>query len=240
MRILLTLFLSLGLLFLAGPLGAQMVEDAELPEAPEAGEVRVTATTLSEAIPEIRQQLAAGVREVNVRNLGPNELGAFLSTGGTNPLVQIAGDLGPGQRVDFRLAGARFRVQNKEGQLRVRIRDVVVQDREALARAFAGFDRIEIRGVDGMGNRVRFEIRDGNFDNPKKDEVKADRRGRGREGTSASINNDEHARDRGKDLDHGIRGRDRAEMERERHADRPDRDGRDRSGRERSGRSGRN
>lgn len=42
-----------------------------------------------------------------------------------------------------------------------------------------------------------------------------ERRGKGQEGTSASINN-ERARDMGKDLDHSIRGRERASLERER------------------------
>lgn len=224
MRILFRLVMSLGLLLLPGRLGAQSVEDVDLHEAPEAGEVQVTATMLSQAITDIRSELAAGVREVNVRSLNPSELIAFFDPDPTkNPLMQLAPDLKkPGQRVDFRLAGARFRVQMADsGELRVRMRDVDLSNLTSEARTNlikalnASFGRVEIRGFDPAGNRIRLEVRDGLV---KKDEVKADRSGRGREGTSADIN-DEHARDRGRDLDHSdhsIRGRDRASLERDR------------------------
>ncbi|HEV8640993.1 MAG TPA: hypothetical protein VGV13_07840 [Methylomirabilota bacterium] len=203
--------------------------------AGEAGEVEINTPTLPATADVLTQVNTPGVREVEIRglNLTPQQVNAaFLSTNSAaNVLVQIGSQLRPGQEVDFRTVdGQRFRVQNEDGQLRVRVRDTVVQNRAALANFFstnevARFGRVEVRGFDAAGNRVRLEARNGVV---KKDEIRAARSGRGREGTSASINN-ERATDRGRDLDHGIRGRDRAELEHARRdnriekADRPER-----------------
>jgi len=154
--------------------------------AQEAGEVRINAPTLP-AVADLGAQLAApGVREVEVRglNLTPQQVNqAFLSPDrSTNVLVQISGQLRPGQEIEFRTTdGQRFRVQNEGGQLRVRIRDAVVQDQAGLARFLSanGFARVEIRGVDAAGNRIRLEVRDGVV---KRDERREDRSGRGQEG----------------------------------------------------------
>ncbi len=244
MKMLWILITGLGVVLLGGPLGLP-VATAQMPDAPEPGEVEIITPTLPSVGDIVGRFSDPAVREVEVRGLTLTREqvnDAFLSTDpARNVLTQVGSQLRPGQEVDFRTVdGQRFRVQNEEGELRVRLRDAVVQNREALATFFsdAGIGRVEIRGVDADGNRVRLEVRDGVV---KKDEVKADRGGgRGREGTSASINN-ERATDRGRDLDHSIRGRDRAELERERagRSDRPER--RERAERpDRSSRSGRN
>lgn len=203
----------------------------EANEPQEANEVQIQTATLPTVAAVLDRLNTPGAREVEIRGLNLTAAqvnDAFLSTDPTkNVLVQIGKQLKPGQEVDFRTAdGQRFRVQNEDGQIRVRVRDTTVQNPAALAKFLAdnGVGRVEIRGVDANGNRVRFEVRDGVV---KKDEVKAEKRGRGREGTSASINN-ENAKDRGKDLDHSIRGRDRAELERAKRDDRVDRPDRDR------------
>lgn len=227
MKILLTLVMTLGVLLLPGPLRAQGAVCT-------AGECRITATsttTASEAVTAANAQLRmTGVREVQVRGLASQQGGLFLSPNSTNPLLGVV--VGPGQHVDFRTVdGQRFRVQRTDsGQLRVRLREVALSEtnRMALVQAFSNFGRVEIRGVDPTtGNRIRLEVRDGVV---KKDEVRADRSGRGHEGTSASINN-ERARDRGKDLDHSLRGPDRAALERGERSGRPERA--ERSGSER-------
>ncbi len=111
---------------------------------------------------------APGVREVEVGGLSltaqqVNE--TFLSTDpAKNVLVQIRGQLKPGQEVEFRTTdGQRFRVQNEAGELRARLRDVTVPDKAALASFLTtnGFTRVEIRGVDLAGNRIRVEVRNG-------------------------------------------------------------------------------
>jgi len=200
------------LLVFAGVVGLSLAPMAL--GAQEAGEVRINAPTLP-AGADLGAQLAApGVREVEVRglNLTPQQVNqAFLSPDrSTNVLVQISSQLRPGQEIEFRTTdGQRFRVENEGGQLRVRIRDAVVQDQAGLARflSASGVGRVEIRGVDAAGNRIRLEVRDGVV---KRDEGREDRSGRGQEGTSAI--------DRGRDL--RIRAGERAELERARREDR--------------------
>ena len=239
MKILLTLVMLVGVLLLPGPLWAQVAD----PKAPEAGEVHVTATpsqTGADLVKDVNMQLSKGVGEVQVRGLTSKQVDdlKFLSTTATdNGLVKIGSQLKPGQHVDFRTTdGQRFRVKMTDsGQLRYRLRDVNLGTMTAqdLAKAFPAGSRVEIRGVDAQGNRIRYEVRNGVV---KKDEVKADHRGGGREGTSATINKSD--RDRGKDLDHSMRGRDRAEGERMERADRSERTER-REQHEKSERSGR-
>jgi len=208
MNWLLSLVLLVGVLFLPGPLWAQVQ-----PKAPEAGEVKVT-TTPANLVGDVNNALGQqGVQEVQVRGLAldPNSPNPFLATSG-NPLTQL--NVGPGQKVDIRTTdGQRFRAQNENGQLRFRVIDAKLgmMDPQTLAAAFPKGSRVEIRGVNAAGQRVRFEMRG----NVVKNEVEADHKGKGREGTSRDIN-DDHAKDQGKDLDHGIRGRDRAEQEHER------------------------
>lgn len=219
MNRLLSLVMLVGVLFIPGPLWAQ---------APEAGEVKVT-TTPTSLVVDVNTQLGTmGVREVEVRGLAldPTQPNPFLSTT-ANPLTQL--NVGAGQKVDIRTTdGQRFRVQNESGQLRFRLRDVNLDtlDPATLAAAFPAGSRVEIRGVNAAGQRVRFEMRNGVV---KKNEVEADHRGRGHEGTSATINSSE--RDRGKDLDHSLRGGDRARAEHERvEMERSGRDGVERHG----------
>lgn len=240
MRVVLSLLVLIGLLLLPGRLGAQVAAPAS-PAVPEADEVRIETPTLPPVGDILAPFTDPAVREVEIRGLDPRQVNveeAFLTAGTSNVLVQVGSQLPEGTRVDFRTVdGQRFRVQNEEGQLRVRVREVVLgeADRAALAAAFsdAGFGRVEIRGFDAAGNRIRLEVRDGVV---RKDETRLERSGRGREGTSATIN-DERARDRGRDLEHSLLGRDRAERERERAGAR-DRAERSRRG-DRSGRGGR-
>lgn len=220
MKVQLSLVAVLGVLLLPASLHAQ----APTPKASEAGEVQINQANLPTAADVLGRFNTPGVNEVEVRglNLTATQInGAFLSTDpNKNLLVQVGNGLKPGQEVDFRtVGGQRFRVQNENSQLRFRLRDVTVADPQALARAFPAGSRVEIRGFDTAGNRVRLELRDGVV---KKNEVETEHMGRGREGTSASINND-RAKDRGKDLDHSIRGRDRAELEQMRRENRPER-----------------
>ncbi len=209
MNIVLTLTMLLAVLLLPGPLWAQV----SAPKASETGEVKITATDLTTAVSGAQTELAGGAREVQV-NLGANQVSGFLSAAS---LTQIKDDLKlkPGQKVEFRFGGdQRIRLRNEDGQLRVRVRDVTLTKAQAdtLASGLAAqFGRVEIRARDANGNRIRVEMRDGAI---KKDEVKADHKGKGREGTSSDINN-ENAKDRGKDLKHELRGRERAEHERD-------------------------
>lgn len=195
--------------------GAALSQNAPQPKAPEAGEVQINQANVPTAA-EVLAKFTQGVQEVEFRGLNTQDANKAFLSATNNELVDIAKGLKPGQKVDFRTAdGQRFRIQNEDGQVRVRLRDVNfgTQNPNDLAMALSKtFGRVEIRGVDAAGNRIRLEMRDGVV---KKNEVEADHKGRGREGTSATINN-ENAKDRGKDLDHSIRGRDRAELERER------------------------
>ncbi len=205
MNRLLSLVMLVGVLFLPGPLWAQVQ-----PEAPEAGEVKVT-TTPGSLVGAVNTQLGtAGVREVQVRGLAldPNQPNPFLSTT-ANPLAQL--NVGAGQKVDIRTTdGQRFRVQNENGQLRFRVIDAKLgtTDPQALAAAFPAGSRVEIRGVNAAGQRVRFEMRGTVV---KKNEVESDHSGKGREGISN--NKDKlHGLDRADDVagDHGKEGRDNA------------------------------
>ena len=136
--------------------------------AQETGEVKITTPTLPPLSDVANRFNAPGVREVEVAGLSltaqqVNE--TFLSTDpAKNVLVQIRGQLKPGQEVEFRTAdGQRFRVLNEAGELRARLRDVTVPDKAALASFLTtnGFTRVEIRGVDLAGNRIRVEVRNG-------------------------------------------------------------------------------
>lgn len=210
MNRLLSLFMLVGVLFLPGPLWAQVAT----PKAPEADEVKINQANVPTAA-DVLAKFTPGVEEVQVRGLNPQQADAAFLSPTNNPLVDIGKGLQPGQKVDFRTTdGQRFRVQNEDGQLRFRLRDAKLgtTDPQALAAAFPAGSRVEIRGVDANGNRVRFEMRNGVV---KKNEVEADHKGKGRMGTSSDINN-EKAADQGKDLNHSIRGRDRAEQEHER------------------------
>ena len=129
---------------------------------------KITTATLP-SLGEVASRFnAPGVREVEVAGLSltaqqVNE--TFFSTDpARNVLVQIRGQLKPGQEVEFRTTdGQRFRVQNEAGELRARLRDVTVPDKAALASFLTtnGFTRVEIRGVDLAGNRIRVEVRNG-------------------------------------------------------------------------------
>src|SRR5712692_354906 len=122
MNIVLTLAMILAVLLRPGPLWAQ---SARTPEAPEAGEVKITATDLTTAVSGAQTQLAGGAREVQV-NLSPNQVNAFLSA---TSLTQIKNDLHlqQDQKVDFRFGGdQRIRLQNEDGQLRVSVSDVTL------------------------------------------------------------------------------------------------------------------
>lgn len=165
MKKLLTLIMVLGGLLPPGP----VLNPAE------AGEVQLT-TTLENLVLDAQAQLGMGVREVEVRGLTSQQVNdAFLSTDPTkNDLVKIGNALGEGQRVNIRTTdGERFRIRNEDGQLRILMKDVRLDtvDPQALATTLSGFDRVEIRGIDAAGNRVRLEMRDGVV---KKNEVKPD------------------------------------------------------------------
>lgn len=130
-----------------------------------------------------------------------------------------------GERIEIRPHG--------DGTVRARIEGMGLNrdDARALAGSLRenGHDRVRIEGLDDQGRRVRFEWR--RDKGVVRDESEAHHRGdgRGRSGTSSEIN-DDHARDRGRDLDHSLRGRERAEHERDHHErlDRDDHRGRDR------------
>ena len=130
-----------------------------------------------------------------------------------------------GERIEMRPHG--------DGTVRARIEGMGLNrdDARALADSLRenGHDRVRIEGLDDQGKRVRFEWR--RDKGIVRDELKADHggHGRGRSGSSREIT-DDRARDRGRDLDHSIRGRDRADHEHERHErlDRDDHRGRDR------------
>lgn len=187
MKALLTLVMILGVLLLPRPLWAQCA-------APEAGEVQCT-TTLSNLVAVVNGQLMmTGVREVEVRNLvlDPNQPNPFLSTNPMttpNPLTQISNNLSEGQKVDIRTTdGQRFRVQNENGQLRVRMRDVgslnqMQADALAMFLSDKSFGRVEIRGDGFRVERRGAEV---------KNEVEADHSIRGRE--RAERERMEHAR----------------------------------------------
>jgi hypothetical protein len=204
MNRLLSLVMLVGVLFLPGPLWSQ----ATTPKAPEAGEVKINQANVPTAA-DVLARFTPGVEEVQVRGLNPQQAAAAFLSSTNNPLVDIGNGLSPGQKVDIRTTdGQRFRIQNEDGQLRVRIRDanLTQAEAEALANTLKGqFGRVEIRTAGG----ARVEVKKGVV------EVEADHKGKGREGTSRDIN-DDHAKDKGKDLDHSIRGRDRAEQEHER------------------------
>ncbi len=216
MRSMLRIVMLMGVLCLPGPLWAQVAT----PKAPEADEVKINQANVPTAA-DVLAKFTPGVEELQIRGLNPQQADAAFLSSTNNPLVDIGNGLKPGQKVDIRTTdGQRFRVQNEDGQLRFRVRDVNLgtTDPQALAAAFPAGSRVEIRGVNAAGQRVRFEMRNGVV---KKNEVEADHSGKGRTGTSSDINN-EHAKDRGKDLDHSIRGRDRAEIERMKREDRPE------------------
>ncbi len=130
-----------------------------------------------------------------------------------------------GERIEMRPHG--------DGTVRARIEGMGLNrdDARALADLLRenGHDRVRIEGLDDQGRRVRFEWR--RDKGIVRDELKADHggHGRGRSGSSREIN-DTDARDHGRDLDHSLRGHDRAEHERDHHErlDRDDHRGRDR------------
>lgn len=223
LKILSSMAVSMLLLLTGVHLQAQTVTP-EMQEARKPGEVEINTPTLPSASEVIGTFSNPAVREVEIRRLNPEQVNvnnSFLATDlSKNLLIQIGRQLPSGRetQVDFRtLDGQRFRVEREEnGEVRIGVRDAVLSrdDARALAKSLsdAGIGRVEIRAVDRDGNQVRLELRDGLV---KKEEIRPDDRGRGREGTSARINN-ERARDMGKDLDHSIRGRERAEREQER------------------------
>lgn len=91
--------------------------------------------------------------------------------------------------------------------------------REVKIEALVNGRLVEAKFENGGGRiRTRLDSREAMVG---RGEEGSEPRGRGLRGTSASINN-ERARDRGQDLDHSIRGRDRAQLEQEK-MERPER-----------------
>lgn len=122
----------------------------------------------------VRAEIARGAREIQFRDAGltPDEARNLLLGTDRNLLAALSALL-PKDGVErhIRLRGdVDARVQrNEDGELRARIEGINVGNltatqRSELSRQLAarfGFDRVRIRGVDGDGDRIRIEFRDG-------------------------------------------------------------------------------
>ncbi|HEY6863677.1 MAG TPA: hypothetical protein VI319_07220 [Burkholderiales bacterium] len=121
----------------------------------------------------VRDQIAAGAREIQFRGVtltAADVQGLLLSTAASdNLLAEIAALLpkdGLERKVTLRGAVDVRVTRQPDGTLRARIEDVNLagltpEQRAQLAQQLAalGFTRVEIRGVDSAGKRVRVEFR---------------------------------------------------------------------------------
>ncbi len=105
-----------------------------------------------------------------------------------------------------------FEAKVEAGEVKIRGLALTQTQFDALVTRLQGTTGARELKVEAVvdGRRVEAKLENGVL----RERADGDRRGRGREGTSATLNAD-RATDRGRDLDHSIRGRDRAELERD-------------------------
>jgi hypothetical protein len=179
------LFVTAAAIAVLGPAGGALAQststaEQEMEAQNERAEVKlavpVTATgavDVARLLALVRDQLAAGAREIQFRGTTLSAADAqslLLSTSASqNLLAEIAALLpkdGLERKVTLRGAVDVRVTRQPDGTLRARIEDVNVgsltpEQRAQLAQQLAalGFTRVEIRGVDADGKRVRVEFR---------------------------------------------------------------------------------
>ena len=204
------LFVTAIAIAVLGPAGVALAQspaperEMEAQNENEAAEVKLAAPlTAAGAIDTqkllalVRDQLAAGAREIQFRGVtltAADVQSLLLSTSASqNLLAEIAALLpkdGLERKVTLRGAVDVRVTRQPDGTVRARIEDVNLgnltpEQRAQLAQQLAalGFTRVEIRGVDASGKRVRVEFRADrgvarNDDDGRRGERVADARGR--------------------------------------------------------------
>lgn len=171
---------------------------------PEAGvrEVRIQGVTVDPIQIDVTN-IAAGLREVKIE--GRTTAGAPF---------EIKRERGELKFEGVNLSPQQIRtILGDPGLKQVKIEGVKIDPNQLnLQNLPAGLREAKIEGTNLAGRPFEIKVKNGVVRQEFGDAMKNG--GKGRVGTSRTINNS-HARDRGQDLDHSLRGRERAEQERE-------------------------
>lgn len=181
------------------------------------------------AINGILAKPEAGVREVQIRGVtvDPIQIDVTNIAAGLRE-VKIEGRTPAGAPFEINREGRELKFEgvnlspqqirtilSDPGLKQVKIEGVMIDPNQLnLQNLPAGLREAKIEGTNLAGRPFEIKVKNGVVRQEFGGAMK--KGGKGRIGTSSTINNS-HARDRGQDLDHGLRGRERAEMERERH-----------------------
>lgn len=103
------------------------------------------------------------------------------------------------------------KAENEAGRTEVKVEGLAFNDFAGLEAFLRQFSEAKFEGV-VAGQRVEAKFEEGRL-KVENEGVSGDRRHRGRDGTSKTLNNDEHARDMGKDDLNRHRGRDERAIE---------------------------
>lgn len=180
------------------------------------------------AINGILAKPEAGVREVQIRGVAvdPVQIDVTNIAAGLRE-VKIEGRTPAGAPFEIMREGRELKFEgvnlspqqirtilSAPGLKQVKIEGVMIDPNQLnLQNLPAGLREAKIEGRNLAGRPFEIKVKNGVVRQEFGDAMKNG--GKGRVGTSSTINNS-HARDRGQDLDHSLRGRERAGQERER------------------------
>lgn len=225
---------GLSLFFAAALAGPMVVTTAMVLEAAsEPGELKIQGAQASSldafAINGILVKPGAGVSEVEIQGVTVDPIQIDVTNIATGLReVGIEGRTPAGVPFEIKREGGELKFEGANLSARqirmilgdpelkeIKIEGIVIDPNQLdLKNLPANIREAKIEGRTLEGTPFEIKVKNGVVRQEFADEMKGG--GKGRVGTSSTINNS-HARDRGRDLDHSLRGRERAELERERH-----------------------